>query len=159
MPTMTYSLSGFTRLNTDMAAGITFTASASGTAVANARITSGSLYLSAIRTYSASCYLNLSLGSGYANTANLSNNSATHSETVSLLSYSDALLTAGSGTVTFTVQRSVTGSGNLLNLRDGLTGTLTLNYEMNYGACGAPTACSVRPIRPWIDCRRPCKSI
>jgi len=140
---MTYSLSSFTRLNTDMPAGQTFTAYASGTPVANARVTSGSLYLSAIRTYSNVCYLSLSLGSGFANTANLANNSATHAETVPLVSYSDALLTAGSGTVTFTVQQSVAGSGNLFNLRDGVTGTLTLNYEMNYGVCGAPTLCSV----------------
>jgi len=140
---MTYSLSGFSRLNTDMPSGQTFTAFASGSPIANARVTSGSLYLSSIRTYSASCYLTFTLGSGSGQTANLSNNSATHSQTPSLTSYNNNLLTAGSGTITFTVQRSVSGSGNLLNLRDGITGTLTLNYEMNYSACGAPTACSV----------------
>jgi len=140
---MTYSLSSFTRLNTDMPAGQTFTAYATGTAVANARVTSGTLYLSSIRTYSTACFLSFTLGSGSGQTVNLSSNSATHSQTPSLSSYNNNLLTAGSGTITFTVNRSPAGSGNLLNLRDGITGTLTLNYEMNYSDCGAPTACSV----------------
>ena len=143
MPALTFSLSSFTRTNTDMPSGQTFTAYASGSTVANARVTSGSLYLSAVRTYSGSCYLTLSLNGATASTSNFSNNSATHSETLSLSSISGSLLTTGSGTVTFTVQRSVSGSGNLLNLRAEITGTLTINYEMNYTACGAPTACSV----------------
>ena len=143
MPTMTYSLSGFSKTNTDMASGATFTVYASGSPVSNAYVTSGSLYLSAVRTYSGSCYLSLSLGGATASTSNFSNNSATHSENLSLSSISSALLTAGSGTVTFTVNRSVSGSGNLLNLRAEISGTITLNYEYNYTACGAPTACSV----------------
>lgn len=143
MPTMTYSLSSFTKTNTDMAAGTTFTAYASGSAIANARVTSGTLYLSSLRTYSGVAYLSFTLGSGYGATTTFSNNSTVHAETVNLTSYGDALLTAGSGTITFTLNRTTSGTGNLFNIRDGLTGTLTLNYEMNYSACGAPTACSV----------------
>ena len=143
MPALTFSLSSFTRTNTDLPSGQTFTAYASGSAVSNAYVTSGSLYLSAIRTYSGSCYLGLSFGGGSASTSNFSNNSATHGETVSLSGISSTFLTTGSGTITFTVNRSVAGSGNLLNLRAEITGTLTINYEMAYTACGAPTACSV----------------
>ena len=143
MPTMTYSLSGFSRTNTDMAAGTTFNAYASGSPVSNSYITSATLYLSSMRTYSGACYLDFSLGSGSASTSNFSSNSSTHSQTVSVNNASAALLTAGSGTIYFTVRRSTSGSGNLLNIRDGLSGTLTLNYAYNYSACGAPSAVSV----------------
>ena len=34
-------------------------------------------------------------------------------------------------------------SGNILNLRSGITGTLTLNYAVNPTACTAPSACTV----------------
>ena len=122
MPSISYSLSSFTKTNTDMPAGTTFTATASGSTVSGAYITSGTLYLSSIRTYSAAGYLTFSFGSGSGTTANFSSNSATHSETVSLTGYSNALLTAGSGTVSFTLQRSPSGSGNILNLRSGITG-------------------------------------
>ena len=142
MPSISYSLSSFTKTNTDMAAGTSFTASASGATVSGAYITSGTLYLSSIRTYSGAGYLDFSLGSGTGSTGTFSSNSSTHSETVTLTGYSNALLTAGSGTVSFTLRRS-SGSGNILNLRSGITGTLTLNYEINPTACTAPSACSV----------------
>ncbi len=143
MPTMTYSLSSFTKTNIDMAAGASFTAYASGSPVSNASITSGSLYLSSLKTYSSAAYLDFSLGSGSGSTTNFSNNSSAHSDTVGLGSFGNGLLTAGSGTISFTLRRTTSGSGNLFNLRDGLTGTLTLNYNLNYTACGAPTAVSV----------------
>ena len=143
MPTMTYSLSNFSRTNTDMAAGTTFTCSASGSAVSNSYITSATLYLSSIRTYSGACYLDFSLGSGSASTSTFSNNSTSHGETVSVNNAGAGLLTAGGGTMNFTVRRNTSGSGNLLNIRSGLTGTLTLNYAYNYSACGAPSAVSV----------------
>lgn len=143
MPTLTYSLSSFTKTNTDMKADTTFTAYASGTPVSNATISSGSLYLSSMKTYSGYCYLTFVLGSGSGTTANFLSNQTVHGETVTLTGYSAGLLTAGSGTITFTVRRSNTGTGNLLNIRDGLSGTLTLNYTLNTTACGAPTACSV----------------
>ncbi|NLI20916.1 MAG: hypothetical protein GX418_05135 [Clostridiales bacterium] len=143
MPSISYSLSSFTKTNTDMAAGTTFTASASGATVTGASITSGTLYLSSIRTYSGVGYLDFSLGSGTGSTGTFSSNSATHSDTVSLSGYSNALLTAGSGTISFTLRRTTSGSGNVLNLRSGITGTLTLNYQLNSTACTAPTACSV----------------
>jgi len=142
MPSISYSLSSFTKTNTDMPAGTTFTAAASGATVSGAYITSGTLYLSSIRTYSGAGYLDFSLGSGTGSTGTFSSNSSTHSETVTLTGYSNALLTAGSGTVSFTLRRS-SGSGNILNLRSGITGTLTLNYEINPTACTAPSACSV----------------
>ncbi len=143
MPTMTYSLSSFTKTNTDMAAGTSFSAYASGSPVANSYITSGSLYLSNMKTYSSAAYLDFSMGGGSGSTTNFSSNSTAHGETVSLNSYNNALLTAGSGTISFTLRRTTSGSGNILNIRDGLTGTLTLNYALNYTACGAPTAVSV----------------
>lgn len=145
MPTMTYSLSGFTKTNTDMAAGTTFTASATGTPVSNATITSGSLYLSSLKTYSGVAYLDFSLGGASASTATFSSSSTVRGETVALTSYSQSLLTVGSGTITFTLRRTNTGSGNLLNIRAGLSGTLTLNYNLNYTACKAPTSCSISP--------------
>lgn len=143
MPSISYSLSSFTKTNTDMPAGTTFTAAASGATVSGAYITSGTLYLSSIRTYSGAGYLDFSLGSGTGSTGTFSSNSSTHSDTVSLSGYSNALLTAGSGTVSFTLRRSSSGSGNILNLRSGISGTLTLNYESNPTACTAPTACAV----------------
>jgi len=143
MPTMTYSLSNFTKTNTDMAAGVTFTAYASGSPVSNSVITSGALYLSSIRTYAAGAFLEFSLGSGSGSTTTFSNNSASHAETVSLSAAGNNLLTAGSGTVTFTVRRTTSGSGNIFNLRANLTGTITLNYGPAYSACGAPTAVAV----------------
>ena len=142
MPSISYSLSSFTKTNTDMAAGTTFTASASGATVTGASITSGTLYLSSIRTYSGVGYLDFSLGSGTGSTGTFSSNSSTHSDTVSLSGYSNALLTAGSGTISFTLRRTTSGSGNVLNLRSGISGTLTLNYQLNSTACTAPTACS-----------------
>ena len=142
MPSISYSLSSFTKTNTDMPAGTTFTAAASGATVSGAYITSGTLYLSSIRTYTSVGYLDFSLGSGTGSTGTFSSNSSTHSETVTLTGYSNALLTAGSGTVSFTLRRT-SGSGNILNLRSGITGTLTLNYEINPTACTAPSACSV----------------
>lgn len=141
MPSISYSLSSFTKTNTDMPAGTTFTAAASGAIVSGAYITSGTLYLSSIRTYTSVGYLDFSLGSGTGSTGTFSN-SSTHSETVTLTGYSNALLTAGSGTVSFTLRRT-SGSGNILNLRSGITGTLTLNYEINPTACTAPSACAV----------------
>lgn len=143
MPSMSYSLSSFTKTNTDMAAGTSFTAYASGSAISNCYITSGTLYLSYIKTYSSSAYLDFSLGSGSGSTGTFSSNSTAHGESVHLNFYNNALLTAGSGTIYFTLRRTTSGSGNIFNMRDGLTGTLTLNYEYNYSACGAPTAVSV----------------
>ena len=143
MPSISLSLSGFTKTNTDMAAGTSFTATATGSTVTGAYITSATLYLSSIRTYSSVGYLTFTRGSGSGTTGTFSSNSSTHSETVSLTGYSDALLTAGGGTVSFTLQRSSSGSGNILNLRSGITGTLTLNYAVNPTACTAPTACTV----------------
>ncbi len=143
MPSVSYALSSFSKTNTDLASGATFTASASGSAVSGAYITSATLYLSSIRTYSSAGYLTFTRGSGSGTTGNFSSNSSTHSETVTLTSYSDALLTAGGGTVSFTLKRSTSGSGNILNLRSGITGTLTLNYQLSSTACTAPTACSV----------------
>ena len=139
MPSISYSLSRLTKTNTDMAAGTTFTASASGATVTGASITSGTLYLSSIRTYSGVGYLDFSLGSGTGSTGTFSSNSSTHSDTVSLSGYSNALLTAGSGTISFTLRRTTSGSGNVLNLRSGITGTLTLNYQLNSTACTAPS--------------------
>ncbi len=143
MPTITYSLSSFSKTNTDMASGASFSAYASGSPIANASITSGTLYLNSVKTYSSVVYLDFSLGSGSGSTGTFSSNSSAHSETLNLNGYNNALLTAGSGTISFTVRRTNSGSGNLLNIRDGMSGTLTLNYNLNYTACGAPTAVSV----------------
>jgi len=142
---MTYTLSNFSRTNSDMAAGASFTAYASGSPVYNATITSGSLYLSSIKTYSGVAYLDFSLGGASASTTTFSSNSSNHGDTVSLSSFSQGLLTAGSGTISFTLRRTNSGSGNLMNIRSGLTASLTLHYNWNYSACGAPTACVVSP--------------
>ena len=99
MPSISYALSSFTKTNTDMPAGTSFTAAASGATVSGAYITSGTLYLSSICTYFGVGYLDFSLGSGTGSTGTFSSNSSTHSETVTLNGYSNALLTAGSGTV------------------------------------------------------------
>jgi len=91
MPTLTYSLSSFTKTNTDMKADTTFTAYASGTPVYNATISSGSLYLSSMKTYSGYCYLTFVLGSGSGTTANFLSNQTVHGETVTLTGYSAGL--------------------------------------------------------------------
>ena len=91
MPSVSYALSSFSKTNTDLASGATFTASASGSAVSGAYITSATLYLSSIRTYSSAGYLTFTRGSGSGTTGNFSSNSSTHSETVTLSSYNDPI--------------------------------------------------------------------
>lgn len=144
MPTMTYTLTNFFRTNFDYKAGETFTATATGTPVSNATLNSASLYFSAIKTWSTQLYFTMTLN-GATGTTNSGYQSSTtiHAETFALSSFSQSLLTAGSGTIAFTVQKTGSWSTAIFNIRDTSTGTLTLNYTLNYSACGAPTAVSV----------------
>lgn len=144
MPNMTYTLSNFYRTNFDYKAGETFTATATGTPVSNATLNSGTLYFSDIKTWYAQMYMTFTLNGATATTAATFKTSTTiHAETVALTSFSNSLLTAGTGTVTFTLQKTGTWTTALFNIRDVSTGTITLTYTLNYSACGAPTAVSV----------------
>ncbi len=143
MPSKTLTLSSFTKTNTDMGAGATFSCSYSGSAISGAYVTSASLYFSSMKTYVSGCYLDFSSTGFSGSTSSFSSNSTVHGETVSVSGLSAGALTATSGTITFTVRRSSGGSGNALNLRSANSGTLTINYEYTPTACGAPTACSV----------------
>lgn len=144
MPTMTYTLSNFFRTNFDYKAGETFTATATGTPVSNATLNSGTLYFSDIKTWYAQMYMTFTLGGASATTAaTFKTSTAIHADTVALTSFSNSLLTAGTGTVTFTLQKTGTWTTALFNIRDVSTGSITLTYTLNYSACGAPTAVSV----------------
>lgn len=128
MPTMQYSLSDFTNKNADLRAGNTFSAYASGAGVPNAFITGARLTLNNIRVYSAQCYLDIVKGGGTGKTANLAQNSNVHSQTVALAEYIHSLAQAGAGTISFTVRASGGSTGNLINLRDNVSGLLEIDY-------------------------------
>lgn len=145
MPSMTYTLSNFFRTNFDYKAGATFTATATGTPIANATLNSASLYFSAIKTWSTQLYFTFSLNGATGQTNSGYRSSTTiHDETFALASFSQSLLTAGTGTITFTVQKTGSWSSTIFNIRAESTGSLTLNYTLNYSACGAPSAVSVK---------------
>ena len=144
METLAYTLSSFTKIYTDLKANDTFTATATGTPVFGATVTAAALYLSSIKVYTADTYLNLSLNGASGATTLFPKNEAVHAETVALSSY-NGLLSAGSGTITFTVRRTSSSAGNAFNLRDNVTGAIVLHYDMVYTECGAPTTVSVYP--------------
>ncbi len=128
MPTMQFSLSDFTNKNADLRAGNTFSAYASGTGVPNAFITGARLTLNNIRAYSVQCYLDIVKGGGTGRTANLAQNSNIHSQTVALTEFINSLAQAGAGTINFTVRASGGSTGNLINLRDNVSGILEIDY-------------------------------
>ncbi len=128
MPTMQFSLSSFTNKNADLKAGNAFSAYAFGDGVANALILAVRLTLNNIRVYSSQCYLDLAKGSGTGRTANFAQNSAIHNQTVVLSEFAHALIQAGAGDVTFTVRASGGSTGNLINLRDNVSGILEIDY-------------------------------
>ncbi len=108
--------------------------------------TSATLYLSKFKTYSASFYLDVIYGGNsgtyVASTGTLDSDSTNHSSTEDLEDLSEELLTSDVSTITLGVV-STSGTGNKINIRDGCTLTLTINYESKYGPCTAPTSVSL----------------
>lgn len=104
-------------------------------------MTSASLYLSSIKTYSTrGTYLSLG---GYGTTSTLSTNDATHSDTVSAY-LDDSILSFSGGNIPITVYVSQSTTANQINYRDGCTLTLTVNYsEPSTASTGSLSASSV----------------
>ena len=128
MPTIQFNLTSFTNKNADLKAGASFSAYASGNGVANAMILAARLTLNNIRVYSAQLYLELAKGSGTGATAAFSQNSSIHNQTVNLSSIVNAVAQAGDGPIVFTVRATSGSTGNLLNLRDNVSGVLEIDY-------------------------------
>lgn len=128
MPTVQFSLSSFSNKNADLKAGNTFTAYASGDGIANAMILAARLTLNNIRVYSVQCYLDLIKGGGTGKTANFEQNSNIHNQTVLFTEFSHALIQSGAGNVTFTVRASAGSTGNMINLRENVSGILEIDY-------------------------------
>lgn len=92
-------------------------------------ISSASLHLSAIRTYSQSFYLDVNGGgSTLAKTRGHQANGNEHSETVPLADLAEALLYGEFEELTLTVKK-ITGSANKINFPDGCTITIAIEYE------------------------------
>ncbi len=142
MPTLSFSLANFTRIEVEgMNPGTTFTAYATGTGVANAFVTGGRLTLNGIRVYSSQLYLDISKGTGTGTTAVFAQNpNVTHSQTVSLTAFTNGLAQAGSGTVTFTIRASAGSGANMLSLRSSVSGTLELDYFVPVSTCTLSTS-------------------
>ena len=129
MPQITIYLSSFNPTG-DKAAGAQFTASAPSTNIQFANVTSASLTLTNIRTYTQYTYLEFHLGSYFWDnhvTAVFPQNDTTHTATVALTSFNNSLLVQSSN-VTFWVRRT-SGTGNTFNVRENTTGYITVNYE------------------------------
>ena len=144
MPVLTYTLSNFQRTNMDYKPGNTFTATATGTSVSNATLNSATLYFSAIMTWSTQLYMTFNLNGATGTTASTFIASTKyHEETVALTAFSQSLLTTGSGTVTFTVQKTGSWNQTIFNVGVNSTGSINLTYTLNYSQCTAPTSVSV----------------
>lgn len=126
---------------------ITFSVTADSGSVSHAVITSASLYLSSYRSYATTYYLDVIYGGNsgavVASTGGMESNSTIHSSTEALVSYSDELLTGAEDTLTLGVV-ATSGTGNKINIREGCTLTLTINYEEIEG-CTPPTTVTVTP--------------
>ena len=135
--------------NVDKAGGtyITFAIN-SDTGPADGVVGQAVLSLSSIRTYSSSFYLNVIYGGNsgtiMARTGTIGSNSSTHSEQQTLSGQTDAMVSSSVSTLTLGVV-ATSGSGNKINIRQGCTLTLTIEYSQRQTPCGAPTAVSVSP--------------
>ena len=120
--------------------------------VSNATPTSATLYISSYQSYSSTYYLNVifggSTGTIVASTGTLASNSSTHYSTEPLSGLSSYLTSSAVSTITLGVV-STSGTGNKINIRDACTITLTINYELNYTSCTAPTSIGISP--PTVD--------
>ncbi len=131
MGQITVTLSGFGPTG-DKATGASFTSWGSGPAILYGRVTSATLTLQNIRTYVATCYLEISV-EGYGaqiltNTFALDN--ATHTQTVGISQLAgNLLLNVGGGAVITYYVRRTSGSGNSFNVRENTAGYIIVNYE------------------------------
>lgn len=135
--------------NTDKKGGtyVTFGSITSDTGeVYDGEVTSATLYISSFKTYASTVYLDIlfggSSGDYVASTGTLDSNSSTHSSTEDLEDLSEELLTSSVSSIALGVV-STSGTGNKINIRDGCTITLTINYTNKYGPCTAPTSVSL----------------
>lgn len=140
--------------NADLTKGkvITFTTSTDTGTVSNATVSSATLYLSSFKTYVATGYFTLSFASGgatLAKTPAYAKNSTAHSETVTLTDCNAALLTTACSNLYLTTANTSTSStANTVNVRNGCTFTLTINYTENYTKPTAPTSLSFSSSSP-----------
>ena len=116
--------------------------------VSNAHVTSATLYISSYKTYISTCFLNVIFGNNsgtiVARTPNLASNSNVHSSTETLTNLNAALLTASVSQMRIGVMNTNSSStANCINIRNGCTLTLTINYEYNTTACTPPTSVSL----------------
>lgn len=134
------SINGYigSSMNSDLAPGgsATFVVSSDTGTVGNATVTGATLYLSSIKTYASTFYLNVSFGgTTLANTSGHSANSSSHAETVALTNLSSYLLNSAASSLVLTVVKT-SGSGNKINFREGCTFSLTINYTENTSGGG-----------------------
>ena len=111
--------------------------------VSNAIATSATLYISSYQTFMPNGWLNVIFGNNsgtiVANTQLLAQNSTSHSSTETLDNLnSDVLLTATVTQMRLGVQGNGSSTASYVNIRNGCTITLTINYE--YNTTSAPTA-------------------
>ena len=116
--------------------------------VSNAIATSATLYISNYQTYMPNGWLNVIFGNNsgtiVANTQLLAQNSTSHSSTETLDNLnSDVLLTATVTQMRLGVQGNGSSTASYVNIRNGCTITLTINYEYNTTACMPPTSVAV----------------
>lgn len=116
--------------------------------VSNAHVTSATLYISSYQVWITTAWLNVIYGTNsgtiVANTQLLHKNSEAHSSTETLDNLTSTLLTASVSQMRLGVRNQNTSSTNTcVNVRNGCTITLTINYEYNTTACSPPTSVSV----------------
>ncbi|MDR1599677.1 MAG: hypothetical protein LBS11_07385 [Oscillospiraceae bacterium] len=144
MAQLVFNLSSFSSTGITLGNGSAFTATLKTTATAptNVNVTSGTLYLSDIRTYTGNAYLSFYMNGVQLQTANFPNKSTTHEETVALSGLTNTVLNTANGSLTFTVRLS-SGTTDSFRMIAGLIGKITLEYAPALSACEPPTACSL----------------
>ena len=105
--------------------------------VANATPVSATLYLSNYKTYTSTCKLHVIFGGSngevVAVTPNaLESNSSLHEGTHALSSLAASLLTNTVSQLTIGVTSDSSATSNHINIRDGCTLTLTIEYKKNH---------------------------
>lgn len=105
--------------------------------VSNAHVTSATLYISSYQVWINTAWLTVIFGNNsgsiVANTQLLHKNSESHSSTETLDNLNPALLTASVSQMRLGVLNQNTSSTNTcVNVRNGCTITLTINYEYNH---------------------------
>lgn len=108
--------------------------------VERATVKSATLYLSSYKTYTIYGALNVIFGDNsgtiVATTNELEKDTAIHSGTHELHNLSEALLTSEVEKITLGVIADIGTDSDRINIRDGCTLTLTIEYELNHRPVG-----------------------